>query len=106
MEDPRRLDQHDGHPPLQAGDADVLEGPVPVVVVEVAEPRVAGVEAAPRVATERHAHVVLRAHPPGDGNLGGTGVQIMRSKDERGGKKKKVITVQVPTFCFIIIRNG
>ena len=43
--------------------ADVLEGPVPVVVVEVAKVFSTSVDLLPQSSIERHPHVVLCAHP-------------------------------------------
>ena len=60
---PRRLDHEHLKLVLQAFLADVPEAPVPVVVVEGAEVVGAGVQLAPQVAVEHHAHVVLVRRP-------------------------------------------
>ena len=41
----------------------MVEGPVPVVVVKVAEVLCAGMESGPQTPIEGHAHVVLGADP-------------------------------------------
>ncbi len=69
MEDPRCPHQQHPEPALHAGQADVVQGPIPIVVVEGAEPGVARVDPAPKVASEGHPHVVLGAQPVGHGNL-------------------------------------
>jgi len=47
----------------------VLKGPVPIVIVEIAEIFATLMDLGPQVSVERHAHVVLRAHPLGQLNL-------------------------------------
>ena len=54
---------------LQAVEGHVQQGPVPVVVVKVAELLGARVDPAPQLAVEGHTHVVLGADPLGDLNL-------------------------------------
>ena len=59
MEYPRGFDNHDFDPLLEALEAHVVQRPVPVVVVKVAELHPAGLQLAPERAGERHPHVVL-----------------------------------------------
>ena len=59
------FEEQDLQPVLDAVAADVLQGPVPVVVVEVAEEVPAPVDLSPKVPVEGHAHVVLGTDPLG-----------------------------------------
>ena len=81
MEHPRGLDQHHLDPLLEAHEADVVQRPVPVVVVKVAEEGAAGAHLLPELARERHAHVVLGGHPQSDVDLreGGVGLNFLPS---------------------------
>ena len=69
VEDPWTFEEQDLKSILDAVIADVLKGPVPIVVVEITEVLSTSVDLGPKVSIERHAHVVLRAHPLGQLNL-------------------------------------
>ena len=59
MEDPRGFDQHHLDLLLQTHETDVVERPVPVVVVKVAKVGAAGPHLLPQLSGEGHPHVVL-----------------------------------------------
>ena len=63
MEDSWAFEEKDLQSILDAVVADVFQGPVPVVVVKVAKMFSTSVDSGPQISIERHAHVVLRAHP-------------------------------------------
>ena len=65
MEHPGGFDEHDLHPFLETHETDVVERPVPVVIVEVAKMVAACVYLAPQFPVQGHPHVVLRADPLG-----------------------------------------
>ena len=69
MEHPRGLDQHHLDLLLETHETDVVERPVPVVVVKVAEVGAAGAHLLPQLPREGHAHVVLGGHPQGHVHL-------------------------------------
>ena len=63
MENSRTLEEQDLKSVFDAVVADVLKGPVPIVVVEVAKVFSTSVDLLPQGSIESHPHVVLRAHP-------------------------------------------
>ena len=73
MEHPGGLDQHNLNPLGEALEADVEQGPVPVVVVKGAELGPAVVELVPEHPGEGHTHIVLGTDPGGEINLGRRG---------------------------------
>ena len=63
MKYPWPRDHDDLQPSFETLQADVVEGPVPIVIVKVTEMLCAGVESGPQTPIEGHAHVVLGADP-------------------------------------------
>ena len=63
VKDPGPLDQHDFQLGFKALLAEMLEGPVPIVVVKIAKVFFAGVYFPPECPFESHAHVVFRTLP-------------------------------------------
>ena len=63
MKYPWPRDHDDLQPSFETLQADVVEGPVPIVIVKVTEMLCAGVESGPQTPIKGHAHVVLGADP-------------------------------------------
>ena len=69
VEHPGGFDEHHLDPLLETHETDVVERPVPVVVVKVAEVGAAGANLLPQLSREGHAHVVFGRHPQGHVDL-------------------------------------
>ena len=69
MEHSWGFDQHHLDLLFETHKTDMIERPVPVVIVKVAEMGIAGPHLIPQLSREGHAHVVLSRDPAGHVNL-------------------------------------
>ena len=83
MEHPGSFDQHHLDLLLETHETDVIERPVPVVVVKVAKVGAARAHLFPELPREGHAHVVLGRHPQGHVDLQLYGKTIKLSANKR-----------------------
>ena len=105
VEDARRLDEHDLQ--LEAAAAclrEVLQAPVPVVVVKRAEDCRARAQRPPGAPVKRHAHVVLGAEPLGQLHLTGRRGQVRSA--EHGGQTRQRDRERRASQQVVKVRSG